>query len=50
MTCVQSRAPMQTNREFSATNLLGHDDARTTQTYLRNRKAKVVAGPKLATS
>jgi len=29
------------------TKLLGHDDARTTKTYLRNRKAKVVDGPGL---
>lgn len=33
---------------INPTKLLGHDDARTTKTYLRNRKAKVVNGPALA--
>lgn len=32
---------------LNATNLLGHDSARTTKRYLRNRKTKVVAGPTL---
>lgn len=44
------RAKAATDAEeegLNPTALLGHDSARTTKRYLRNRKAKVVAGPTL---
>jgi integrase len=44
------RAKSATDAEeqgINPTHLLGHDSADTTKTYLRNRKAKVVAGPRL---
>lgn len=44
------RAKSATDAEeqgIDPTRLLGHDKAETTRTYLRNRKAKVVEGPRL---
>ena len=44
------RAKAATDAEeqgIDPTRLLGHDKAETTRSYLRNRKAKIVAGPRL---